>query len=116
PVFGPVLACGGTDPQADHPDLLETRLLPLGELEAGEVARRLLDTPLLRPLRDDRQVAAALRDLVLRLSALSDDLAEVQELDCDPVLLAPGLVTVADADVRVATPAPRPPAEARIRR
>ncbi|MBO0746477.1 MAG: acetate--CoA ligase family protein, partial [Candidatus Dormibacteraeota bacterium] len=89
PVFGPVLACGGSVPQADRPDLLETRLLPLGELEAGEVAVRLLDTPVLRPLRDDRAVAAGLRDLVLRLSALSDDLAEVQERDCDPVLLAP---------------------------
>ncbi len=115
PVFGPVLAVGGAVPQADRPDLLETRLLPLGEQEADEMVGRLLRTPVLRPLRDDRAVAGGLRDLVLRLSALSDDLAEVQELDCDPVLLVPGRVTVADADVRVAVPVPRPPAEARIR-
>jgi hypothetical protein len=115
PVFGPVLACGGTAAQPDQPDLLEPRLLPLGELDAGEVVARLLDTTVLRPLRDDRAVAAGLRDLVLRLSALSEDLAEVQEVNCDPVLLVPGRVTVADADVRVAIPAPRPPAEARVR-
>ena len=115
PVFGPVLACAGSVPQADHPDLLETRLLPLGELEADEMVGRLLDTPVLRPLRGDQAVASGLRDLVLRLSALSEDLAEVQELDCDPVLLVPGRVTVADAGVRVAMPAPRPPAEARLR-
>ncbi|MGH7911089.1 MAG: acetate--CoA ligase family protein, partial [Candidatus Dormibacteraceae bacterium] len=115
PIFGTVLACGGSVPQADRPDLLERRLLPLGELEAFDVVERLLDSAILRPLRSDQRVAAGLRDLVLRLSSLTEDLAEVQALDLDPVLLTPGRVAVADAQVRVAIPAPRPPAEARLR-
>lgn len=116
PVFGPVLACAGSVPQVDRADLLETRLLPLGELEAREVVERLLDTPVLRPLHGAEEAAAGLLHLVLRLSALSEDLAEVQAVDCDPVLLIGGRVVVAAARVQVAVPVPRPPAEARLRR
>ncbi|MFZ0214592.1 MAG: GNAT family N-acetyltransferase [Candidatus Dormiibacterota bacterium] len=115
PVFGPVLACGGGRSAADLTDLVITRLVPLAELEAQAVVEQLLSHPSLRWLADDRTVAARLRELVLRVSALAEDLPEVQELDLTPVLLTPGVVGVADARVRVGVPLPRPPAEARLR-
>jgi hypothetical protein len=44
-----------------------------------------------------------------------EDLAEIVDLDLDPVLASPSGAFVAEARVRVEARAPRPPAEARVR-
>ncbi|MBO0706612.1 MAG: acetate--CoA ligase family protein, partial [Candidatus Dormibacteraeota bacterium] len=98
PVFGPVLACGHAE--ASEPLV---RLTPITETEADDVVLRLGGSP-------------ALRDLVLRVSALVEDLPEVVELDLEPVLVNEEGAFVGDASLRVEVRAPQPPLEARVRR
>ncbi|HVT67400.1 MAG TPA: acetate--CoA ligase family protein, partial [Trebonia sp.] len=59
--------------------------------------------------------AAALRDLLLRVSRLADDLPEVAELDLYPVIAGPGGAMAADARVRVAAQAQQDPFLRRLR-
>ena len=98
PVFGPVLACGHGE--ASEPVV---RLTPLSETEAEDVVLRLGGSP-------------ALRELVLRVGALVEDLPEVVELDLEPVLVNEEGAFVGDASLRVEVRAPQPPLEARVRR
>jgi hypothetical protein len=51
----------------------------------------------------------ALRDLLLRVSRLADDLPEVTDLDLNPVITRPDGVFVVDARVKVAPYAPQDP-------
>ena len=89
------------------------RLAPLTDIDAagarprrqGRAARARASAA--RPAAD----AAALVDLLGRLSRLGEDLPEVAELDLNPVLALPEGYVVVDARVRV-----RPPAAARRRR
>ena len=60
--------------------------------------------------------SAALRDLLLRVGALVEDLPEVVELDLEPVLVNEEGAFVGDASLRVEVRAPEPPLEARVRR
>ena len=50
-----------------------------------------------RPVAD----LGALRDLLLRVSRLADDLPEVTELDLNPVIARPDGVFVVDARIKV---------------
>ena len=59
-----------------------SRLTPLTDLDADKMIR---SAPRLHPEAD----LAAVRDLLLRVSRLSDDLPEVTELDLDPVIAGP---------------------------
>jgi acetate---CoA ligase (ADP-forming) len=116
PVFGPVLACGGSRTGLELLQDMSVRLTPLSASEAEQMIRELKSYPLLegyggRPVAD----VGALRELVLRVSGLVEDLAEVVELDLDPVMVNPSGAFVADARIRVESRPPRPPAEARIR-
>jgi acyl-CoA synthetase (NDP forming) len=56
---------------------------------------------------------AALEDVVLRLSAMADDLPDVAEVDCNPVLVGATGATIVDARVRVSEAAPARPLGAR---
>ncbi|HEU4480926.1 MAG TPA: acetate--CoA ligase family protein, partial [Actinomycetota bacterium] len=57
----------------------------------------------------------AMEELLLRLSAMVEDLALLSEIDFNPVLVsAEGKgCTVVDARIRISTPAPQPPRGAR---
>ena len=52
---------------------------------------------------------AALRDLLLRVSRLSEDLPEVTYLDLDPVIAGPDGVAVANARIKVTPYEPQDP-------
>ena len=52
---------------------------------------------------------AALRDLLLRVSRLADDLPEVTELELDPVIAGPDGVAVVNARVKVTPYEPQDP-------
>jgi acyl-CoA synthetase (NDP forming) len=56
---------------------------------------------------------AALEDALLRLSALAEDLAEVVELDCNPIVVLERGAVVLDARIRVAPAEPARPLGAR---
>ncbi|AQA23426.1 ATP-grasp domain protein [Rhodococcus sp. MTM3W5.2] len=78
------------------------RVLPLTEDEATE----LIDAPKAAPLLSGYRNAApvdksALVDLVQRVSALADDLPEVRELVCEPVLASAMGAEITDTRVRI---------------
>ena len=102
PVFGPVVVFGlggvATDVLGDH----VARLAPLTGADADDLIHSIRAAPLLLGHRG--QPAAdigALRDTLLRVSRLADDLPQVAELDLNPVIARPDGVIAVDARVRV---------------
>jgi acyl-CoA synthetase (NDP forming)/GNAT superfamily N-acetyltransferase len=101
-VFGPLVlfGLGGVDTEvlADH----AARLTPLTDTDADQLIGSIRSAPLLRghggePAAD----LGALRDLLLRVSRLADDLPEVTELDLNPVIARPDGAFVVDARIKV---------------
>ena len=102
PVFGPVVVFGlggvATDVLGDH----AARLAPLTGADADDLIGSIRAAPAL--LGDDshaRVDIAALRDTLLRVSRLADDLPQVAELDLNPVIARPDGVVAVDARIRV---------------
>ncbi len=113
PQFGPVVVCGAGG-RAEFLRDVAVRLAPLTREDAAYMVRELKTFPLLagdaaRPPCD----LAALEDLLVRVGALADDLPQIAELDCQPVLVREHGATILGARVRVAPAAPRRPLGAR---
>ena len=80
------------------------RLCPLTDVDAREAVRELRAAPLLLGHRGQPPTdVAAVEDLLLRVSALAD---EVPELDLNPVVIRPDGVVAVDVKVRLAPVAP----------
>jgi acyl-CoA synthetase (NDP forming) len=98
PVFGPVVVFGlggiATDVLADY----AVRLAPLTGADAEDLIRAIRAAPALLQLAPDTE---ALRDTLLRVSRLADDLPQVAELDLNPVIVRPDGVIAVDARIRV---------------
>jgi acyl-CoA synthetase (NDP forming)/GNAT superfamily N-acetyltransferase len=98
PVFGPVVVFGlggiATGVLADH----AARLAPLTGTDAEDLIRAIRAAPVLLEQAPDTR---ALRDTLLRVSRLADDLPQVAELDLNPVIVRPGGVIAVDARIRV---------------
>ena len=92
-VFGALVTFGDATP---------SRLVPLTDLDADKMIRI---APQLHPEAD----LGALRDLLLRVSRLSEDLPEVTDLDLDPVIAGPDGVAVVNARVKVTPYEPQDP-------
>ena len=102
PVFGPVVVFGlggvATDVLGDH----AARLAPLTSADADDLIHSIRAAPALLGHRG--QPAAdigAVRDTLLRVSRLADDLPQVAELDLNPVIARPDGVIAVDARIRV---------------
>jgi acyl-CoA synthetase (NDP forming) len=102
PVFGPVVVFGlggvAINALGDH----SARLAPLTGTDADDLIHGIRAAPLLLGHRG--QPAAdigALRDTLLRISRLADDLPQVTELDLNPVIARPDGVFAVDTRVRV---------------
>jgi acyl-CoA synthetase (NDP forming)/GNAT superfamily N-acetyltransferase len=102
PVFGPVVVFGlggvATDVLGDH----AARLAPLTDADADDLIHSIRAAPSLlgrrgRPAAD----VGAVRDTLLRVSRLADDLPQVAELDLNPVIARPDGVVAVDARIRV---------------
>ena len=107
PVFGPLVAFGPGGVLAELIGDAAFRLAPLTDVEARELvhsgkAGRLVCGFRGAPATD----AEALVDLVLRLSALAEDLPEVAELDLNPVVALPDGCVAVDARIRLAPAEP----------
>lgn len=102
PVFGPLVAFGPGGIFAELIGQAQFRIAPLTDLDAGELVRAGKPGALVAGFRGaPASDAAALEDVVLRLSRLAENLPEVVELDLNPIIgLAEGCVAV-DARVRV---------------
>ena len=98
PVFGPVVVFGlggiATDMLADH----AARLAPLTDADADDLIRSIRAA---RALLEHEVGVAALRDVLLRVSRLADDLPQVVDLDLNPVIVRPDGAVAVDARIRV---------------
>ena len=102
PIFGPLVAFGPGGVFAELIGQAQFRIAPLTDVDADELvlggkAGRLVRGFRGRPAAD----AAALMDLVHRLSRLAEDVPEVAELDLNPVIGQPEGCVAVDARVRV---------------
>jgi acyl-CoA synthetase (NDP forming)/GNAT superfamily N-acetyltransferase len=115
-MFGSLVVFGlggvATEVLGDH----AARLTPLTDVDADKLLGSIRSAPLLlghrgSPAADLR----ALRDLLLRVSRLADDLPEVTDLDLNPVIARPDGAFVVDARVKVTPYQPQDPFLRRLR-
>jgi acyl-CoA synthetase (NDP forming)/GNAT superfamily N-acetyltransferase len=109
-MFGPlvVFGLGGvtTEVLADR----AARLTPLTDTDADRLIGSIRSAPLLRGHRGSPPAdLGALRDLLLRVSRLADDLPEVTELDLNPVIARPDGAFAVDARIKLAPYQPQDP-------
>ncbi len=115
-VFGPLVVFGlggvATEVLGDH----KAKLTPLTDVDADDLIRGVHAAPLLFGHRGSPPVdTAALRDMLLRVSRLADDLHEVSELDLNPVIATSTGAHAVDARIRVSPAQPRDPFLRRLR-
>ena len=102
PQFGPLIACGTGGTMVDVLADTVFRLHPLSDSDAREMIDELRGARLLRGYRGAPPAdEAALRDLLLRVSALVGAAPEIQELDFNPVMVLTEGAIVADVRLRV---------------
>jgi xylulose-5-phosphate/fructose-6-phosphate phosphoketolase len=115
-MFGPLVTFGAGGVAAEVLDDHVTRLAPLTEADADAMLGAIRSAALLRGYRGGLAAdLAALRDLLLRVSRLADELPEITELELRPVLAGPDGATTVDARVRVTPQAPQDPFLRRLR-
>jgi acetyl coenzyme A synthetase (ADP forming)-like protein len=107
PSFGPLLACGAGGTSAELLDVA-VRITPVTDVDAQEMLAGLRTFKLLTgnhgaPACD----LEAVRDVILRVSAMVEAHHEIVELDCNPVIAGPTGAVVVDTRIRL-RPAPAP--------
>jgi acetyl coenzyme A synthetase (ADP forming)-like protein len=115
PSFGPIVLCGSGGVLVELFADAVCRLCPLTDLDAEEMLTDVRGSARLRGYRG-RPAAdeAALRDALLRVSALLDACPEIHELDINPVNVRERGVIALDVRIRIA-PVPAPPPTRRVR-
>ena len=109
PSFGPLMACGTGGTLVELFSDVVLRLHPVTDVDAAEMINELRGAPLLRgyrgkPAADEK----ALRDVILRVSALIDACPDVLELDINPLKVLPSGACAIDARMRVGQMVPGP--------
>jgi acyl-CoA synthetase (NDP forming) len=102
PVFGPLVAFGPGGVLAELIGAAVFRLAPITDVDAEELVLGGKAGHLVRGFRGAQPSdAAALTDVLQRLSRLAEDLPEVAELDLNPVIALPHGCVAVDARVRL---------------
>ena len=105
PVFGPLVAFGPGGVMAELIGDAHFRLTPLTDVDADELVRSGKAGTLVAGFRGAPAAdAAALADILNRLSRLADDFPELAELDLNPVIGLPDRAVIVDTRIRVAHP------------
>lgn len=100
--FGPVLACGSGGILVDLLRDSVFRLHPLTDCDAAEMLQEVRGAKLLRGYRGSAPVdEPALREALLRVSALVELCPEIQELDINPIKVLECGGKILDARIRV---------------
>jgi acyl-CoA synthetase (NDP forming) len=116
PSFGSLVLLGMGGVQAELMRDTALRIVPLTDRDAHELVRSLRGSPLMFGYRKAPEVdVPALEDLVLRIGLLAEQVPEIAELDCNPVIVSPAGSTAADVKVRLAPIGPTPPGVRRLR-
>jgi hypothetical protein len=100
PLVGAVIGVGRGGAGGPEPDPAAARILPLTDFDAERLAATVLPP--------ESKPAAALTDLLLRLSALVDDVPELATIDLNPVIVSDDRAAVTDAAVDLAAWHPDP--------
>jgi acetyl coenzyme A synthetase (ADP forming)-like protein len=114
PLFGPLVMFGlggvATELLGDR----AFRILPLTDLDAADLVRSLRASPLLFGYRGAPPAdVASLEQILQRVARLAERVAEIGELDLNPVIVSDAGAVAVDCRVKVARLAPRPPADVR---
>ncbi len=110
PVFGPVIVFGLGGVATEELGDRAARLAPLTGADADDLIRSTRAAPLLLGQRGQPAAdTGALRDILLRMSCLADQLPEVAELDLNPVIARPDGAVAVDVRVRVTSHSPADP-------
>jgi acetyl coenzyme A synthetase (ADP forming)-like protein len=105
PTFGPIVVCGSGGVLVELLGDSAFRLHPLTDRDASEMVGELKGAALLRGFRGAPPVdEPALRETILRVSALLSICPEIQELDLNPVKVLRSGACVVDARVRIDRP------------
>ena len=116
PMFGPLVVFGlggpATEMLGDH----VAHLTPLTDTDADRLIHAIRAAPLLLGHRGSPPAdIAALRETLLRVSRLVDDLPEIAELDLNPAIAHPDGVFTVDARIRLTPVTPQDPFLRRLR-
>jgi acetate---CoA ligase (ADP-forming) len=104
PLFGPLIGFGLGGIYVELMGDMRFRIAPLTDRDADELLREIHGFPLLQGYRGQPPAdIGALRDVLLRLSRLADEVPEIVELDLNPVIALPDGhgCRVADARIKV---------------
>ncbi len=100
--FGPIVACGAGGTLVELLRDVSVRLTPLTREDASEMIRELKTYPLLTGFRGAAKAdVAALEDVLLRIGVMVEDLPQIAELDCNPIIVHEHRAAIVDARVRV---------------
>jgi acetyl coenzyme A synthetase (ADP forming)-like protein len=89
-LFGPLIGFGLGGVRVELLGDVRFRIAPLTDVDADELVREIRGFPLLQGYRGQPAVdVEALRDVLLRVSRLADDVPEIVELDLNPVIALP---------------------------
>lgn len=109
PSFGTLVSFGLSGVASELLGDKAFRAIPLSDVDAARLVRAPRAAPLLRGYHGDEPAdLAAVEDLVLRVSALAEDLPEVRELTLRPVLASAGGAVVTGARLALGPSAPVP--------
>jgi acyl-CoA synthetase (NDP forming) len=109
PTFGPLIACGTGGILIDLFQDSAFRIHPITSEDAATMIAELKGARLLKGYRGAPPVKEeALREVLLRVSALLTECAEIHEIDLNPVKVLTSGACVVDARVRVERHAPPP--------
>ena len=102
PVFGPLVLFGMGGVTSELVRDTALRFVPLTVFDAHEMVRSLRSSPLLFGYRNAPPVdVAAVEALLLRIGRLAEDVPELAELDCNPVVASSSAATVLDVKLRI---------------
>ncbi len=102
PHFGPQVLFGLGGTAVELLGDVVARLAPLTDVDAHEMVRGLRGSQLLLGFRGSQAVDLdALEDVVLRLGRLAEDLPEIAEADCNPVIATSSGAFTVDARLRI---------------
>jgi len=108
PSFGSLLSFGLSGMATELLGDRAFRVVPMSDQDATALVRAPRAAPLLAGYRGSEPVdLPALEELVLRVGRMAEDLPQVRTLALDPVLAAPGGVSVAGARIVVGPPPQR---------
>jgi acyl-CoA synthetase (NDP forming) len=107
PVFGPLVAFGSGGVNVEVFGDVRFRIAPLTDRDADDLLHEIRGLPLLKGFRGHAPAdMEALRDVLLRVSRLAEEVPEISELDLNPVIAldAGNGCRIVDARIRVKRP------------